>query len=117
MKAKTKSAVLRLIGIAFAILPPIFATLSYFPLWKNRGTGAIISGISLLFILLSVIPAIKLLKRFLASPTATTMWFILFVIFFLLANIAEQMAVICLVGFLGNLVAATLWRFAGRSKE
>ena len=117
MKANAKLLIIRFTGLLFAVLPPIVATLSYFPLWKNRGTGAVISGIALLFILLSLVPLAKLLKRILSSPTAYTMWFVLFVLFFFLSKIADEMAVISFVGFLGNLISALIWRFARRLKK
>ena len=45
------------------------------------------------------------------------MWFLLFVLFFALSRIADEMIVISLVGYLGNLIAAFIWRYLGSVKN
>ena len=117
MRRRTGSVILKFIAVALSTLPPILATLSYFPIWKKGGGVAVISGFALLLILVSLSPLIKLLRRIFASPTSTTVWFVIFLLFFTLSKIANEMVVISLVGYLGNLFASLLWRISERGKN
>ena len=104
---------LRISAVLLSVIPPIWATLSYFPIWRGRGTIAMLSGFTVILLLISIVPLLRLIRRFFKSPTATTMWFILFLIFFALSKIADEMVVISLFGYLGNLSASFLWRISG----
>ena len=108
---------LKLLALALSTVPPIIATLSYFPLWRSGGTVALASGFTLLLLLFSISPILKLLRRLLSSPTSRGLWFALFVIFFVLSKIADEMVVISLVGYLGNLSASLLWKLAGGNSD
>lgn len=112
MSDRTRAALLRATGLAFCTAPVVAATLLYFPLWKEKGSATVLSGFALLLIILSLVPFFNTLKRLLRSPAAHTMWFILFVIFFLLSKIASEMTVISFVGFLGNLIGALFFSAA-----
>ena len=118
MKRGLAAMTLKVSALLLSCAPPIAATLSYFPVFRKGGAVALISGFTLLLLLISISPIIKLLKRFFASPTMTGVWFIIFILFFALSKIAEEMVVISLVGYLGNLSASILWRIAeGRKRE
>ncbi len=112
-----KSKILAFIGLIFCTVPVILSILFYFPVWEARGGGAVISGFTLLLILVSLVPMFNTLKRFLRSPAAHTMWFIAFIIFFILSNIAEEMTVISFVGFIGNLLGAVFFRLSGKGGD
>ena len=62
--------------------------------------------------LLCAVPLFKLVRRALSSPSAQMAWFAVFVIFFMLSRIADEMTVISFVGFVGNLVGAILFKTA-----
>lgn len=100
-------------GFLFCILPPLCAVLCYFPLWKERGAEAVVSGFAVLLIALCFTPFFKAVKRILSSPASYTVWFIIFITFFLLSRIAEEMIVISFFGFIGNLLGALLFRLSG----
>lgn len=108
-----KRLILVLIGFALSILPPLLSVLSYFPLWKERGPGAVVSGFAVLLIALCFTPLFKTVKRVLSSPASYTVWFIIFLVFFLLSRIAEEMIVISFFGFVGNLLGAFAFKLAG----
>ncbi len=114
MKSKIKFYTLRTAAMAFAVLPPFFAVISYFPVWRTKGDGSLLSGAALILLILSAVPLFKFLKRLIKSPTALGIWFSVFVLFFMLEKIAEQMCVIAFVGFSGNLISSLLWRMGGR---
>ena len=117
MNAKIKRKILSLLGVLFCTVPPISATLLYFPLWKARSGLAAISGFALLLILLSLMPLIKVIKRVFRSPSVQVMWFFAFLLFLLLSKIADEVTVISFTGFIGNLIGAVLFNLAKQRKK
>ena len=106
-----------LLGILFSTLPPLFATLGYFPLWRDMGGGAILSGITVLLLLLCLAPFFRFIKERLGTPSAPVIWLTVFITFFVLAEIAEEIKVIALIGFVGNLIGALFFRLAKRGER
>ncbi len=118
MKATTaKAYILKLIGLIFCTVPVIAAVLLYFPLWRERGGEAVLSGFTLLLLLAALVPLFNAVKSLLKSPSAHTMWFISFAAFFILSSIAEEMTVISFVGFVGNLVGAVFFKIARKGER
>ena len=107
----------RALGLAVSVIPPLIAVLSYFPLWRKSGGGAVLSGFAILLALMCAVPILKVLKRMLASPSAWMMWLLSFVLFFTLARIADEMVVISFVGTVSGLIGAVLFRIAGGGEE
>lgn len=104
--------ILQILGFFLCIAPPLVCTASYFSIWKESTQA--LSGGALLLILISAIPIYKLIKRKLASPASYVIWLVLFVIFFTLSSIAEQMTVISFFGFVGNILGAICFKIAKR---
>lgn len=109
-----RAAVLKLVGLVIAIAPATVAVLLYFPFWAKVGGGSVISGFALLLLVLCAVPFFKYVRRHFTAPSAHVMWLILFLLFFSLSRIAEQMTVISLVGFISNLISSFLFRAARR---
>lgn len=103
---------LQILGFFLCIAPPLVYTVSYFPIWKESTQA--LSGGALLLILISAIPIYKQIKKKLASPASYVIWLVLFVIFFTLSSIAEQMTVISFFGFVGNILGAICFKIAKR---
>lgn len=99
-------------GLAICVVPVFSAIILYFPIWKERGGAAALSGFTLLLLLMALVPLFSTVKGLLRSPAAYTMWFISFAAFFLLSKIADEMTVISFVGFVSNLVGAIFLRAA-----
>ncbi|MBQ7333534.1 MAG: hypothetical protein IJW38_04210 [Clostridia bacterium] len=114
MKRGFCELILKFTAVCLSVVPVSLATISYFPIWKKEGAVSMLSGFTLLLLLFSIIPLIKLFKKYFTSPTATNMWFIFFLVFFALSKIADEMVVISLVGYLGNLLASLIWKLSGR---
>ncbi len=110
---KPKNVTLYILGLCVSVFPVCAATLSYFPLWKDSGDGKLISGFALLFLLLAAKPIFKHFRRELSSPSVPVMWFLLFVVFFALSKIADEMTVIAFVGFISNTLGAVLFKASG----
>ena len=113
-KSRRLRFLLSLVGLLISTVPVGASILLYFPVWAERGVTTLLSGFSLLLLLMAAAPAIKLAKRLLSSPSVPIMWLIAFVIFFLLSKIADDMTVICFVGFFSNLLGAFFFKLSSR---
>ncbi len=118
MKAKTlkgrfANRCLHFLGILLCIAPPIACTLCYFPIWKTSGEKTVAGGV-LLLLIICLIPLFKDIKRRLSSAASYILWLILYIIFFFLSKIADEMTVISFFGFIGNLLGAVCFRLSKR---
>ncbi len=99
-------------GIIFSVIPVSVSIFSYFPLWVGREDASILSGISLILMLAALVPCFRYIKTAISSASAPVMWLVIFITFFLLSKIADEITVIAFVGFLGNLIGAVFFRLA-----
>ena len=104
------------LGIFFSVIPVAVSIFSYFPLWLAREDASILSGISLVLAALALVPCFRYVKEAIRTASAPVMWLTLFIIFFLLSRIANEITVIAFVGFVGNLVGAVFFKLA-RSRD
>ena len=111
---RRKKLFLNFIGLSVSVLPVLSAILCYFPEWQERGSGTLMSGFVLLLILLALVPLFNVIKAALKTPSAKMLWFVTFVVFFLLSNIADEMTVISFIGFVTNLIGAIFFKAAER---
>ena len=105
---------LHIAGFLLCVLPPAICTLSYFPLWRDVGYESCISGGVALLLIICALPIYRLIKKLITSYSSYLVWLILFILFLGLSRIADQMTVISLVGFIGNLLGAICFRIARR---
>lgn len=121
MKANNRdiaNKILHLTGLLFCTLPPVVATASYFPLWREAGGAQVISGGALLFIILSSIPMYKYIRKLLESAATYVLWLLIFLFCFLLSKVITELTVIALVGFISNVIGAVLMKISeNRSKN
>ncbi len=113
-QSPSEGTLLYILGLTFSTVPPVIAILSYFPMWRTANDGSSICGMALLLLLLAGRPLYKMLRSHLASPASYTLWLCVFVSFFMLARIADEVTVIAFVGFVSNLIGAF---FFARSKS
>ena len=107
---------LKIAGLTVSVLPTFLSVISYFPIWKERGGEAMLSGISLCLILITAIPVFRTVKSVFRTPSAPIVWLMIFILFFALSKIAEDITVIAFVGFVSNLIGSLLFTLA-RKKE
>ena len=105
------------LGILVAVVPTLATILFYFPLWLGGSGIEILSGFTVLLCVLAHVPLFKALKRLFNSSASFALWLVLFVAFFLLSRIADQMTVISFVGFVSNLAGAVLLKLGERYRE
>lgn len=110
------NGVLHIIGLLACIVPPAVCTLLYFPLWRSVGASSVIAGGVALILVLCAMPLFKFFREKLRSPASYVMWFLAFLLFFFVSKVAEEMTVICFVGFVSNLAGAVLFGLAKRGK-
>ena len=102
---------LHILGISLCTLPPAICTLCYFPLWTESSEKTVAGG-ALILLLLSAYPILKLIRKRLASAASYVIWLVIFVVFFLLSRIADEMTVVSFYGFVGNLLGAVCFALA-----
>ena len=112
--ARIKRKALTTVGLLICTLPVIAAVLCYFPLWKSRGGGAVVSGMALILLIPALLPLLRFIREKLRSPSARTLWLVCFILFLGLSAIAEEMVVISFVGFVSNLVGSIFFAIAKR---
>jgi hypothetical protein len=103
---------LHILGFLLCILPPAICTLNYFPVWREVGYESCIAGGVALLLALCAIPLYKLIAEKLKNPSSYLMWLVLFLLFFGMSRIADQMTVISFVGFVSNLMGAVCFYIA-----
>ena len=112
---------LHIIGFLLCVVPPALCTLNYFPLWREMGYESCIAGGVALLLAICAVPLYKLVRKWLEGFSSYIMWLLLFLLFFGLSKIADQMTVISLVGFIGNLLGAVCFyvgkKIGKRGKE
>ena len=86
----------------------------YFPLWKTIGYEYCIAGGAALILVLCMIPLYKFLRKKFESYSSYLIWLVLFLLFFALSKIADQMTVISFAGFVGNTLGALCFHIAKR---
>ena len=107
---------LHILGFILCIVPPAACTLSYFPIWVSDGERCLSGGVALLLIL-SLAPLMKLISRKLRGASSWFIWLLIFLLFFSLSRIAEEMTVISFVGLIGNLSGGLLMRLSRRMRS
>ena len=110
MTAITKSRLLKASGLVIDVCPPLIATLTQFPLWVEKSAAATVSGLFLVFALISIIPLFKWLKEKFSTPSIKLAWTVIFVVIYALRSIIDQMLIISCVGmisaYIGDIVYA-----------
>lgn len=109
MKNSTKGAILKTIAIGIDVGVPLAATLTQFPLWVEQSAEATMSGLCLVFIGLSVIPFLKVLKEYFKSPSSWVIFGLIFMFLLLLRSILDQMLIVSFAGFVANIIGAALY--------
>ncbi len=88
-----------------AVIPPLGATLFFFPEWIEQSPRATFSGMLLVATLICMVPFWKKILQISKSFSSTSMpvfWIILFAVFFVVRDIVDRIMYISLFGLLGS---------------
>ena len=109
--------ILHILAFSLCIVPPALATVFYFPVWVDKGSGYALAGGGVLLLVIFALPLFRRLSLIFAKATPYVLWLSIFLIFFGLSKIASEMAVISFAGFIGNLLGAFVFRIRDRRRE
>lgn len=112
----TKRVLLVGLGYLFCLVPPTLAILERFPLFAREGSRPVLSGLAFLLLLVAAIPLkrgiMSLFCKFLRSPSAFTVWGMLWIFFEVFGRIADAVADVALIATLSSLIGAVFFRLA-----
>ena len=117
MTNKVKGRLLKGGALALDVGVPLAVTLSYFPLWVEKSSEATVSGIAVVFALLSLIPVLRVLKKRMESPAVWMVWTLLAVTLIVLNKIIDQAVVIAVFGAASNSIGAVIYKVGDRIEK
>ena len=110
MTTRVKAIIYNILGMAFCVIPATVATLEHFPVWAAEGGEAMVSGITLILLVLCALPFKRQISEYLKSPSAWMLWLCIFIFASLFSRIADDVAAISLVAFPTNIIGAMLFK-------
>lgn len=111
-----KRKILKASAVGISVGAPFIATLTQFPLWIERSSEATVSGLVVLFAILSAIPLFKSLKNFFKTPSAPLLWGAVLCLLYALRAILDEMIIISFVGLVSNCAGWVMYKVAGDEK-
>ena len=110
MKPILKAFVLRIIGLAVCIIPPVITTLQYFPLWFSE-TETAVSALSAMLLTLCCLPFLKQIKAYFKNtPSSWGIFLAIWIISMSLNKLMDGIETIAFIGTLSNLVGGCIFR-------
>ena len=117
MKKSTKGKILQMGALGIDVGIPALVTVSYFPIWVNRGTEATVSGLAVILALICAVPALRRFKALVKSPSMPLAWTVLFILFLALESIVREIKIICLFGAISNYIGAAMHKAGAKMIE
>ena len=111
MSNRTKGALLKGSSLVLSVGVPFAATCTQFPMWIEQSASATVSGLFVMFALISAIPILRWLKGQNKSPSGEILWTVLFIILVAVNEIIKQMILISFFGMVANWIGAILYNF------
>ena len=108
-----KRRILKGTALAIDVGAPLIATLTQFPLWVDRSAGSTVSGLFVLFAILSAIPLLRYFREKIKTPSAPLVWGVGFALLTAINTIISEMIIITLVGLIANCIGWVLFKIAG----
>lgn len=108
MTRNKKGAVMYYTGVVVSVLAPLITAMTQFPIWTENVPKSQLGGMFIFTALLSCIPFLKHIRMQLKTPSAVTVWALLFLVCWAMNKIIDQLYVIALVGLVANILGAVL---------
>lgn len=110
MTKRAKGIIFKSSALALDVGAPLIATLTQFPAWVDRSSESTISGLFVVFALISAIPILKQFGSLIKTPSVPFVWLIAFGALLCLRSIVDEMILICFVGAIANGVGTVLYK-------
>ena len=110
MTRQTKGNLLKYAGLGLDVGAPLVATLTQFPVMIERSAGATVSGLFVMFALLSGIPLVKHFGKSIKTPSMPVALSICFIALLALRSIIDEVIIVCAVGAISNFAGAFLYK-------
>lgn len=117
MTRRTKGTLIKYAALGLDVGAPLAATVAQFPMMVERSSTSTVSGLFVIFALVSAIPLVKSFGQAIKSPSVPVLWFIGFGLLLCLRSIIDEMIVICAVGALSNSVGTVIYKCGERIAE
>ena len=114
MTRNKKGAVMYYTGIVISVLAPLITAMTQFPIWTENVPKSQLGGMFIFTALLSCTPFLKHIRMQLKTPSAVTVWALLFLVCWAMNKIIDQLYVIALVGLVANILGAVLCAVGNR---
>ena len=114
MTRNKKGAVMYYTGIVISVLAPLITAMTQFPIWTEKVPKSQLGGMFIFTALLSCIPFLKHIRMQLKTPSAVSVWALLFLVCWAMNKIIDQLYVIALVGLMANILGAVLCAVGNR---
>lgn len=109
----------RIIGYILCIVPPVFAIFERFPIFAGQGGRPVLSGLAFLLLVVAAIPfrrgILEKIRLWLDSPSAYSVWLLLWIGATLLGRISDAVADIALISTLTSFLGAICFRIGGKT--
>ncbi|MDE6758994.1 MAG: hypothetical protein K2J89_06970 [Clostridia bacterium] len=109
MTRNKQGVIIYYIGMIVSVLAPLITAMTQFPVWTEKVPKSQLGSMFVFTALLSCIPFLKHIKMQLKTPSAVTVWTLLFVICWAMNKIITQLYLIALVGMVANIVGAIMY--------
>lgn len=108
---------LHIFGLLLCVIPPVIATLEYFPLWFSCSETAI-SAISAMLIALCCLPFVKQIKAyFKGTPASWVIWLVIYILVAVFNKLAHGVETVAFIGTLSNLLGGCIFRIEKHLKR
>lgn len=114
MTGNKKGAILYYTGMVVSVLAPLITAMTQFPIWTEKVPKSQLGGMFIFTALLSCIPFLKHIRMQLKTPSAVSVWALLFLVCWAMNKIIDQLYVIALVGLMANILGAVLCAVGNR---
>lgn len=117
MTKRTKGTLIKYSALGLDVGAPLFVTFTQFPAMIERGSTSTVSGLFVIFALLSAIPIIKHFGKMFKTPSVPVVWVICFAGLLALRSIIDEMILICGAGAISNVIGAALYKYGDHLSE
>lgn len=105
-----KGTLIKYAALGLDVGAPFIATASQFPAMVERSAGSTMSGLFVMFALLSAIPLLKQFGEKLKTPSVPIMWAIFLAAMLALRAIIDEMVIVAAVGAASNALGGVLYK-------